>query len=461
MMSINARSALACLITLLTVPAQTSRALVISDVTVINPRQNRVQPHRNVVIEGDRITAIVPASTRPPNGARIIRAEGRFLIPGLWDAHVHLTKAGILSLSLFVANGVTGVRDMGSDLSEISTWRSDIAAGRLIGPRIKTSGQILESRTNVERMKREGTVEPVDRIRIGVADPDEARRAVDKLAASGVDHIKMRTTPDPETFLAVAEAAARHRLPLAVHPIASPEELIRARVRSVEHLLAYPFLNASSETDRRALFRKIATAGMYMSNTMVNIDGLVSTPYEEAKRIVDDVNGATDPRRKYVCGYLIDDWREQVEEGKGSPYEELRKQLPNMYRDFREMRQEGVQFLAGTDVGVVFMYPGFSLHDELEQLVRNVGFTPMQALAVATNGVARFYGETSAFGAIEPGQMADLVLVDASPVVDIRNTQRIQGVSMGGRWLDRAELDRLLRELQDSAAGGCRPLNAK
>jgi amidohydrolase family protein len=460
-MSIVTRSRILCVIALLTTAAQTSPPLVIADVTVINPRHGTVEPHQNVVIEGERIVAVAPASSRGARDARIVRGEGRFLIPGLWDAHVHLTKAGILSLPLFVVNGVTGVRDMGSDLSEISAWRGQIAAGRLIGPRIKTSGQILESRSNVERMKRDGTVEPVDRIRLGVGDPDDARRAVDRLATAGVDHLKMRSTPDLQTFLSVAEAAQRRRLPLAVHPIAPPDDLIRVGVRSVEHFLAYPPLNTLSDRNRRALFRRMASTGMYMSNTMVNIDGLVSTPYDEAKRIVDDVNGTIDPRRRYLCGYVIQDWREQVEEGKGSPYEELRKELPNMYRDFREMRQENVQFLAGTDVGVVFMYPGFSLHDELEQLVRNVGFTSMQALVVATDGVPRFYGETGAFGAIEPGQMADLVLLDASPVADIRNTKRIQAVSVRGRWLERTELDGLLRDVENSARAGCHALNAK
>ncbi len=350
---------------------------------------------------------------------------------------------------------------MGSDLSEISAWRSQIAAGQLIGPHIKTSGQILESRANVERMKREGTVEPVDRIRLGVADPDEARRAVDRLTDAGVDQIKMRSTPDLQTFVAVAQEARRRRLPLAVHAIASPEELIRAGVRSVEHFLAYPPLNTLSDPDRRALFRKMAKADMYLSNTMVNIDGLISTSYENGRRIVNDANGTIDPRRKYLCGYLIEDWREQVEENKESPYDELRKQLPNMYGDFREMREEKVPFLAGTDVGVVFMYPGFSVHDELELLVREVGFTPMEALGVATDGVPRFYGETSAFGAIEAGQVADLVLLDANPVSEIRNTKRIRAVSVRGRWFERTELDGLLRDVDNSAKAGCRALNVK
>jgi hypothetical protein len=203
----------------------------------------------------------------------------------------------------------------------------------------------------------------------------------------------------------------------------------------------------------------MAQTGMYISNTMVNIDGLVATPYDRAQRILDDVSGTIDQRRRYVCGYLIQDWREQVEEARDSAYEELRKALPNVYRDFREMRQENVQFLGGTDVGVVFMYPGFSLHDELEQLVRNVGFTPMQALAIATTGVPRFYGETGAIGAVAPGQIADLLLLDANPVADIRNTRRIRAVSVGGRWLNRGELDQLLGDVARSARTGCRPLN--
>jgi imidazolonepropionase-like amidohydrolase len=440
----------------LTNGAQRPPRLVVSDVTVISPRQNRVELHRNVVIDGDRIAAVVPVSSRVPEGARVVRGEGRFLIPGLWDAHVHLTKAGILSLPLFVANGITGVRDMGSDLSEIAAWRRQIVAGELIGPRIKTSGQILESIANVERMKREGTVEPVDRIRMGVANAEEARRVVDRLADAGVDHIKMRTSPDPQTLAAVADEAKRRRLPLAVHPIGSPEDLLRAGARSVEHFLAYPPLDALADHGRRALFRRIAAAGMYMSNTMVNIDGLISTPYERGQRIVNDAGGALDLRRKYVCGYLIEDWREQIEESKGSSYDELRKELPNLYRDFREMREEKVPFLAGTDVGVVFMYPGFSLHDELERLVRHVGFTAMEALAVATHGVPSFYGDEGTSGAIEAGQVADLVLLDANPAADIRNTKRIRAVSVGGRWLDRTELDRLLADVERSAEAGCR-----
>jgi predicted amidohydrolase YtcJ len=152
------------------IPAQTT---TIRDVTIINPRTQAVLPHRTVVVEAGRISSIQPSSETPPRDAQVINGQQKYLIPGLWDAHVYLSKAGVLSLPLFIANGVTGVRDMGSDLTEVAKWRYQIAAGQLVGPRIKTPGQMLESSANVERMKREGTVEPVDRLRIGVANPEE------------------------------------------------------------------------------------------------------------------------------------------------------------------------------------------------------------------------------------------------------------------------------------------------
>ena len=430
----------------------------ITDVTVINPRTQAVLPHRTVVVEGGRIRSIQSSTVEPPRGAQLINGTHRFVMPGLWDAHVHLTKAGVLSLPLFVANGVTGVRDMGSDFSEVAKWRSQIEAGQLVGPRIKTAGQMLESRANVDRMKREGTVEPVDRLRIGVANPEEGRAAVRRLAREGVDHIKMRTTPDLDTFRAVDAEAARQGLPFAAHPVAPPEELMRVGLRSVEHFLAFPFMDGTP-AERRALFHKIGQSRLFMSDTAINLDSLIALPYSEVKQRIEDTAGNLDPRRPYVCGYLIADWREQAEELKepetAKAYQSVREQLPKHYRNIREMRESGVQFLAGTDTAVVLMYPGFSLHDELQKMVRDFGFPPMEVLRIATSNVAAFYGEEQQFGAIELGQPADLLLLDADPLVNIENTRRIQGVMAQGRWFDRAALNNLLREIKRAASSGC------
>ncbi|MFL6449018.1 MAG: hypothetical protein ACJ746_15235 [Bryobacteraceae bacterium] len=162
--------------------------IAIANVTTIDPRSSRVQARQTVIVEGVHIRSIGPASVSPPPGAQVVDGSGSFLIPGLWDTHVHVTKVGKLALPLFVANGVTGVRDMASDFSDIKNWRSAIRDGGLVGPTIKSSGEILESGANVERMKREGTIEPVDRIRIGVSNPNTARTAVTLLAGRRGPH---------------------------------------------------------------------------------------------------------------------------------------------------------------------------------------------------------------------------------------------------------------------------------
>jgi predicted amidohydrolase len=417
-----------------------------------------VHAHQTVIVDGARIRRVVPSSTAVPNDASVIDGTGQFLIPGLWDAHVHLTKLGKLSLPIFIANGVTGVRDMGSDFRDIQKWRSAIDSGESVGPQIKSSGEILESRTNIDRMKREGTVEPVDRIRIGVANVAEARRAVIRLAREGVDHIKMRTTPDLETFRAVADQARREGLPVAAHPLEPPDELFRSGLRSVEHFLAFPPIDGP-ETERSQLFGRMKQSGVFMSDTSVNLDALVSLSYGDVKRRVDDAAGNIDARRKYLCGYLIADWREQLEELKDpetkKAYGSLRQQLPVLYRDDREMLASGVRFLAGTDAGVVLMYPGFSLHDELRKLVDDAGLSPSDALRAATYNLAAFYGKEGEFGSIEVGRSADLVLLRADPTKDIRNTTQIAGVMARGRWFDRHALDALLREVEQKAGSTC------
>jgi Amidohydrolase family len=215
--------------------------------------------------------------------------------------------------------------------------------------------------------------------------------------------------------------------------------------------------------ERRALFQRMARSRLFMSDTMVNLDALISMPYGEVKRNVDDMSGKLDVRRKYVCGYLITDWHEQAEELKDpavvTAYGSLRQQLPRLFGDIREMRKAGVQFLAGTDTAVLLMYPGFSLHDELRKFVRDLGFTPMEVLHIATSNVASFYGEEQQFGALEVGQSADLLLLDADPLADIQNTRKIRGVMAQGRWFDRMALDSLLREVEQAANSGCQGLS--
>ncbi len=262
----------------------------------------------------------------------------------------------------------------------------------------------------------------------------------------------MRTTPDLATVLAVGNEARRRHLPFAAHPVAGPDSLIEAHVGSVEHLLAYPPIKLPAR-ERQELFRRVAASGMFLSDTSANIPGL-ELSVEQARARLADTSGQLDPWRKYVCGYLVRDWREQAEELKDMP-KTFGQDMAAGYRDSRDAKKAGVPFLAGTDVAVLFIYPGFSLHDELAALVNNLGFTAMEALRIATYNPLVFYSQERTGGAIEAGQPADLVLLDADPTQDIHNSKEISGVMSSGRWFDRKALDGLLSQVEQHAQSDC------
>ena len=429
--------------------AASTGLLVLTRVTVIDATGAAARPKMTVVIADGRIVAIGEDGRTPAaRGARVIDASGKYLIPGLWDMHVHLAKAGENTLPLFIANGVTSVSDMGGDAELVLKWRDEIAAGKRLGPRIKAAGPIFESARNVERMKREGTVEPVDRFRLGIARPEEAAGAVERVARLGVDFIKIRTVASLETYIAIAAAARKYNLALVGHQSAAPEEVIKAGQRSVEHSF-FPPLSNRTEDQRAELFRKLAAESIAVTPTLVVGEALLE-PYEKASAIAADKEGRLDPRRKYLSGYLIEDWREQAEEKKGMSGD-LKGLLTERLRDLREMRRAGVRLLPGTDVAVLLIWPGFSLHDELRLLVEQVGLTPMEALLCATRFPAEFIGMRETLGTIEPGKIADLALLDANPLDDIRNTAKIHAVILNGGYFPKEKLRRMLTDVEAAA----------
>lgn len=426
--------------------------LAVTDVTIVDGTGGPPRLHMTVLIRDGRISAIDSASrTNIPANATIVGASGKFLIPGLWDMHVHLAKAGDKALGLFIANGVTSVRDMGGDFALVQRWRSEIAAGTRVGPRIRSAGPLLESAERVRRMKARGTIEPVDRFRAPVADTTDARRVVDSVARLGVDFVKMRTAASPQVYLAIAAATRRAGLSLAAHgDIASPEMMLAAGQRSIEHAI-YPPLQTRDAATREQLIRRLASDDVAIVPTMVNYYQWLLVPASDARRIVDDTLGRRDPRRRYVSGYLLDDWREQVAE-RGRVKDALIRHLylprafGDVLRDLQEMHRGGVSILPGSDVAVALMYPGFSLHDELGYFVEKIGMTPMEALMSATRNAAKFSGQLDSLGTIEVGKLADLVLLDANPLLSIQNVRQIHAVIARGRLFDGTGLSRLLAD---------------
>lgn len=430
--------------------AQTkSKPIVFTHVTVIDATGAAAQSDMVVVVANGKISDIGKfGKIKIPKKSQVIDASGKFLIPGLWDMHVHLSKAGENTLPLFIANGITSVRDMGGDYVQLLRWRKEAAEGTRLSPRIKTPGALLESAENVARMKREGTVEPVDKFRIGIATPDEARRAVDLMANLGVDFIKFRTVASPEVYQAIADESTAKRLMFVGHQFGTPDEMMAAGQKSTEHYIYPPIITNPRHAE---IYKKMVESGVYICTTMVIADKSLFVSYDDAKRTVEDTTGKIDFRRKYLSGYLIEDWKEQLEEKKQPSPVDYVKLKEILIKDFQEMHKAGVKIMPGTDVAVLLIYPGFSLHDELQLLVKDVGLTPMEAIVSATRYPAEFFGMQKRLGTIEKGKIADLVLLDANPLDDIGNTKQIAAVVMGGRYFSKQAREKMLKDVEADA----------
>lgn len=395
--------------------------IAIQDVSIIDIGASTVHAHMTVVIDGDKIKSITPNATASvPANARKILGTGKFLIPGLWDMHVHL---GYLEkqLPVFVAFGVTGVQDMGSDFEKTSAWRAAIESGKAIGPHIVTSGP------PVNGVPSDDAKLPV----IVAKTPEEARKAFDRLYDMDVDFIKVLSGLSADSYFALAEQARHWHMRFVGHIPASISawDALESRQSSIEHMFG---MMKSVATDEEALrfYEKCTLYGTRISPTLVL--------WQRMAHMADD-KLASDPRLKYVPDAVHKEWPALKDEGN----EPLKKQIEGIYKLVGLTTRTKVEVLAGTDTGDPWTIPGATLHDELEQLVA-AGLSPHQALAAATIAPARFLDWEEAMGTIENGKVADLVMLDANPLTDIRNTRKIAAVFARGKYYSRQNLDTIL-----------------
>jgi imidazolonepropionase-like amidohydrolase len=448
--------------------AQIAKQLVITHITVIDATGAPPKQDMTLVITGNRISALrKTGKLKTPEGTQAVDARGKFLIPGLWDMHVHVFNnlsgrpPNDWYFPLFIANGVTSVREMWTkpeSMKYVSEWRQEFAQGRFIGPRIAAVGTVVDGPT------------PIWPNTDTVATPEEARRMVRRIKAAGVDFVKVYDKLGREEYFAIADEAKKQGLPFARHvPYAIDAlEASDAGQRSMEHLNML-LESCSTEEDQlqkaeetwndenekemletldrqkcRRVFAKLAVNHTWQVPTLVE-----NRRYSDAD--ISHVIG--DPRLRYISAEERETWK---------PYLVRQTKLTNRAKYFRkreweawlnlvgEMRKAGVQFLAGTDVGNSYIFPGFSRHDELTLLVK-AGLTPMEALQSATRNPAMFLGMLKELGTIQNGKLADLVLLDANPLENIRNTQKVRAVILNGRFLDRGELDKLLAQAEADA----------
>jgi imidazolonepropionase-like amidohydrolase len=439
--------------------------LVFVHATVIDATGAGAQPDATVVITGDRITAIGKSTEiRPPTNAMVVDATGKFLIPGLWDMHVHWYEQAFLPL--FIANGVTGIRMMwGMPIHH--EWRTGSEQGSLLGPRMLIASAIVDG------------PKPFWPGSITAANEAEGRQAVMKTKQDGADFVKVYSLLPRDAYFAIADEAKKQGIPFAGHvPISvSVGEASEAGQTSVEHLTGILSACSSREADLLKSSQELLTTFLVTNETMAILPGirqqnqLALQTYNQAKadklfaelgrnhtwqcptltvlrnmRFIDDSSITNDPRLKYMPRGLIASWDPaQDDRIKDRTGQDLALEK-NIYRQDLQivgaMQRAGVGILAGTDTGNPYCFPGFSLHDELSLLV-SAGLTPMEALQAATLNPARFMGRENELGTIETGKLADLVLLDANPLDNIANTRKIIGVVLGGRLFPKSSLDEM------------------
>jgi len=441
--------------------------LAITHVTVINPETSSVEADRTVLITGNRVASVLSSKEfHAPSGARVTDCRGKFLIPGLWDMHVHTAFGDWFPggrdviLPLFIANGVTGVRDMGGDVAILKQWRDQIEAGRLTGPHIVFSGPMLDGYLPDGKNLRFPSSVPV-------TSPTDAQAAVDSLATQQVDFIKVQSLLSVESYLAAADEAHKRGLPIVGHVPDKVRitQVVAAGQKSIEHLMGI-FEGCSTQEDK-FIRGEGSTQLLLSSNDPKKCDELINLlahsqtwqvptlAWQRGGTFLDQLDWAHQPLDRYVPAYWRDvTWRRFKEQ-----------MMPDLLHDPLSLRSEyfaqnlkmtgklhraGVPFMAGTDTAAgIYIMPGFSLHDELANFVE-AGFTPMEALQTATSNPARFLERNDA-GKIEANSVADLVLLGANPLQNIRNTQKVDAVIANGRFLDRAALDRLLDQVEQAA----------
>lgn len=420
------------------VPPGRTRPLVIRDARLFDPRTGAVRPHTTIVIEDNRITAVGPdGRVGLPSGAERLEASGKTVLPGLWDMHAHHGLSGPnleLDAPLHLAGGVTMARDLGTPVEAMVSLRQRIRAGEALGPRLLLAGWI-------EGASGGRPTGPL------VDAAPEARAVVDRFAELGYAQIKIYERLPPELVPVVIERASKHGLRVSGHVPdgMSGSEVVEAGFDELQHMLYWllpltPLPNPADSLD--AFYEEVATLTSDSEVVREFIDLLVARDVAvDPTLAVHDSWGTPPAWYNEIARRLPPLAGRRLIDGSLSlwPMHALWPEiLANLSDIVRTMYDSGVPVLPGTD-----MTPGFGLHRELELYVE-AGIPAPEVLALATVEAARVMGAEDELGSIEPGKLADLIIVDGDPTRDIGDIRRVVTVVKDGRVYDPAAIYRAL-----------------
>jgi imidazolonepropionase-like amidohydrolase len=452
----------------------TIRSIVFNHATIIDVSGAPSKSDMSVVITGNRIVKIGKTGRVPiPKAAEVIDASGKFLMPGLWDMHVHLQAT--TPFPLFIANGVLGVRHMGGKLKQVYQWREQVRQGKLLAPHIVSCGSVVDDKDEPEDI-------------ISALTAAEGREAVSINKKQGADFIKIYDGVSREAYFALVEEAKKQGITFTGHvPIAvNSFEASNAGQKSIEHL--GNILRSSSTLEPNVIEQQVNEAfkpsdkpndftkfpARIAARTKIELE-----TYDEQKArrlfavfvknktwqvptlatkrplsLIDDGTFFNDERMKYITAKELENWKPENNfflKYRTPEFIVMKKKLYQKELELvGEMHKSGVLFMTGTDIPGAYTYTGFSLHDELALFVQT-GFTPMEALQAATINPSKFLGLEKSLGTIEQGKIADLVLLDADPLKNIGNTKRIYAVVVNGRYLSKETLEKMLADVEAAA----------
>ena len=431
---------------------------LITHVSVVDVEKGEIQENRTVEIRNGLIARITPRSGGDETSRHtVINGKGLFMIPGLFDAHVHYYDEAVYG-KMMIAYGVLFVRDMGNSTPAALAVRERLNSRKILGPEMITTGSILD-----------GDPPTIPQIAIGCATPEAGREAVRKQVAAGVDQIKVYSGLRSEVFLAIADEAGKHGIKVVGHVPEAVyiEDAARAGMKSSEHLFGFGKLVAKALGDPvdfstrgmgtdipyflrlkdvhteefQAALRWIGSTGMHVCPTLVVFKH--GAHYKEIFSGNYPMLEYTSPMMK---GFWKALWGSQPENGI------VQKILPAMEEVVKQLSVNGVPLMVGTDLLSPGVIPGYSVHEEMV-LLQEAGLSPADILRSATIIPAKFIGVDNRLGTIAERKTASFVLLRSNPLEDIRNVDQIECVFSRGRYFSRADLDRLLQDVKNQCAG--------